>query len=100
MVNEMYLDFIELVYFVDDVECIYVFGKLVVVIGIENGYVIGIDFVFFEEYYEFGVCYIMFLYGGHNDISDFVRLCLEFGDEELEYDGISVFGEQVIVEMN
>ena len=100
MTDEMYPDLIELAYSADDVERIRASGKLVAVIGIENGYVIGTDLSLLERYHELGARYITLSHGGHNDISDSSRPRPEFGDEESEHGGISEFGERVIAEMN
>jgi membrane dipeptidase len=100
MAEEMYPDIIELAYTADDVERIHASGKLVAAIGIENGYVIGTDLSLLERYHELGARYITLSHGGHNDIADSSRVRPEYGDEESEHDGISVFGEQVIAEMN
>ena len=100
MTDEMYPDLIELAYTADDVERIHASGKLVAAIGIENGYVIGKDLSLLERYHALGARYITLSHGGHNDIADSSRVRPEYGDEESEHDGISVFGEEVIAEMN
>jgi len=100
MADEMYPGLIELAYSADDVERIHASGKLVALIGIENGYVIGKDLSLLKRYYELGARYMTLSHGGHNDIADSSRPRPELGDEESEHDGISAFGERVIAEMN
>jgi membrane dipeptidase len=100
MTDELYPDLIEFAYSADDVERIRASGKLVATIGIENGYVIGTDISLLARYHELGARYITLAHGGHNDIADSSRPRPEFGDAESEHDGISVFGEEVIAEMN
>lgn len=100
MTDEMYPELIELAYSADDVERIHASGKLVALIGIENGYVIGKDLSLLERYYELGARYITLAHGGHNDIADSARPRPEFGDDEAEHRGISAFGKSVIGEMN
>ena len=99
MTNEMYPELIELAYSANDVERIHTSGKLVAAIGIENGYVIGTDLSLLEKYYELGARYMTLAHSGHNDISDSSQPRPQFGDSELEHDGISQFGEKVIDEM-
>ena len=100
MTDEMYPDQIELAYTADDVERIDKSGKLVALIGIENGYVIGKDLALLERYHELGARYITLAHGGHNDIADSSTPRENLGDGDTEHDGVSEFGEAVIAEMN
>ena len=100
MTDEMYPDQIELAYTADDIERIASSGKLVAAIGIENGYVIGTDLSLLETYHELGARYITLAHGGHNDIADSSTPRGALGDSDSEHDGISPFGEEVVVEMN
>ena len=102
MAEEMYPDEIEIAYRADDVERIIGEGKLVAAIGIENGYPIGTDLGNVQEFYDLGGRYITLSHGGHNQICDSStpRLPPRGNDEEVEHDGISEFGEQVVAEMN
>ena len=100
MAGEMYPDLIELAYTPGDVERIHAEGKLVAVIGIENGYVIGRDLSTLQRYHELGARYVTLAHNGHNDIADSAQPRMDLGDAESEHDGISEFGEQVIAEMN
>jgi membrane dipeptidase len=98
MAEEMYPEEIEIAYRADDVERIIGEGKLVAAIGVENGYPIGTDLGNVEEFYNLGGRYITLSHGGHNQLCD--SSTPRGNDEEVEHDGISEFGEQVIAEMN
>ena len=100
MTDQMYSDQIELAYTSEDVSRIAASGKRVAAIGIENGWVIGQDLGLIEEYHRLGARYITLAHNGHNDISDSASPNPELGDTVSEHGGISVFGEQVIAEMN
>ena len=100
MTEEMYPARIELAHSADDVELIAAQGKLVAVIGIENGYVIGQDLSLLGDYYTRGARYITLAHNGHNDIADSATPRPRLGDSEAEHDGVSAFGETVIAEMN
>lgn len=100
MADTLYPAEIELAYSAADVTRIHDSGKLVAVIGIENGFVIGKNLSLLERYYQLGVRYITLAHGGHNDIADSSTPRDRLGDEEEEHGGISAFGEEVIAEMN
>jgi membrane dipeptidase len=78
----------------DDVQRIHDEGKLVTVIGIENGYVIGNDISLIRTYYDLGARYMTLAHTSHNDIAD------SSNPPEPEHNGLSTFGEQVVAEMN
>jgi len=83
-----------------DVLDIHGSGRKVAVIGIENGYVIGKDLSLVAEYYERGARYMTLAHVGHNDISDSSMPRLDLGDAPAEHGGLSVFGRDVVKEMN
>ena len=89
MTDEMYPDRVEMAYTADDVERIYKSGKMVALIGIENGYVIGKDLALLERYHELGARYITLAHGGHNDIADSSTPRDNLGDGPSEHDGVS-----------
>lgn len=93
-------DRIELAQTADEVERIHAEGKLVALIGIENGYVIGKDLSLLEKYRELGARYITLTHNGHNDIADSCNPNPAFGDEVEEHGGLSEFGREVVAEMN
>jgi len=100
MTNELYPERIELAHSVADVRRIRKAGKLVALIGIENGFVIGKDLSLLKTYYDLGGRYISLAHVGHNDIADSSSANPDNGDEEAEHDGVSEFGREVIAEMN
>jgi len=87
-------DQIEIAYHPDDVQRIHDAGKLVTVIGMENGYVIGSDLSLLATYYELGGRYMTLAHTTHNDIADSAN------PPEPEHNGLTPFGEQVVAEMN
>lgn len=84
----------------DAAERIHAEGKLVALIGIENGFVIGKDLSLLETYRELGARYVTLAHNGHNDIGDSTNPRADLGDVEAEHGGISEFGREVIAEMN
>ncbi len=83
-----------------DVERIHADGKLVALIGIENGFVIGTDLSLLETYRELGARYVTLAHNGHNDICDSTNPRADLGDADEEHGGLSDFGRDVIREMN
>ncbi|MDR2472747.1 MAG: gamma-glutamyl-gamma-aminobutyrate hydrolase family protein [Tannerella sp.] len=78
----------------DEFAAIKASGKKAVFIGIENGYAIGKDITNLEKYLKMGVMYITLCHSYDNDICDTST------HSNLEWDGLSPFGEEVIREMN
>ena len=68
-------------------------GKKAIMLGIENGYAIGLDISNVERFRRRGVVYMTLCHNGNNDICGSAR----YNDENL---GVSAFGEKVIKEMN
>lgn len=77
----------------DDVNLYKRSGKKVVMRGIENGYAIGKDIANVRRYRDMGVVYMTLCHNGDNDICDSARGNGEHG-------GLSVFGQEVVKEMN
>jgi len=100
MAEDMYPGRIELAYSADEVERIVASGKLVACIGVENGFAIGKDVGLLKKYHDLGARYMTLAHNGHNDIADSANPREDLGDGETEHGGISLFGEQVIAEMN
>jgi membrane dipeptidase len=94
MAEQQCPDQIEIAYHPDDVQRIHDAGKLVTVIGIENGYPIGNDLTLIQEFYDRGGRYMTLAHTSHNDIADSAN------EDEPEHGGLSEFGEQVVAEMN
>jgi Zn-dependent dipeptidase, microsomal dipeptidase homolog len=68
-------------------------SKKAILLGIENGYAIGKDLANVERFKNMGVSYITLCHNGSNDICDSAR-------GEVEWNGLSPFGKEVIGEMN
>jgi len=98
MAGQLCPDQIGLAQTADDVERIAASGRLVTVIGIENGYVIGKDLALLRRYRELGARYMTLAHTAHNDIADTATPSAD--GPASEHDGVSAFGEQVIAEMN
>ncbi len=100
MADTMYPDRIQIAYSADDVRRIHKEGKLVALIGIENGYVIGKDLSLIEDYYKRGARYMTLTHFGNNDIGDSSIPRPDLGDKGPEWGGLSPFGKQVVAELN
>lgn len=68
-------------------------GKKSIMMGIENGYAIGLDIRNVEAFRKRGVVYMTLCHNGDNDICDSAR-------GKHEHHGVSTFGADVIHEMN
>ena len=68
-------------------------GKKALMMGIENGYAIGLDLSLIEKFRQRGVVYMTLCHNGDNDICDSAR-------GEAEHGGLSDFGREVVQEMN
>ena len=64
-----------------------------VVLGIENGYAIAKDISNIAKYRDKGVAYMTLCHNGDNDICDSAR-------GNIEHNGLSSFGREVVAEMN
>ena len=89
---------IGLAYSPADVERIHWSGRLVAVIGVENGFVVGKDLSLVSKYHALGARYITLVHAGHNDIAD--SATPRDGEPPAEHNGLSAFGHQVVAEMN
>ena len=80
-----------------DVSRIAQTGREVAVIGIENGYPIGTDLSRVREFYQRGARYMGLAHTGHNQLAD-----SHSGEttKDAPNDGLSMFGRDVIAEMN
>ncbi len=68
-------------------------SKRAIMLGVENGYAIGRDLSNIERLHRRGVVYMTLCHNGDNDICDSARGNAEHG-------GLSVFGREVVREMN
>ena len=98
MAEEMYPDRIGIAYHPEEVRRIHNDGRLVALIGIENGYVIGQDLSLIQDYYRLGGRYLTLAHNGHNDLADSAQP--RTGEPVAEHGGLSALGRQVIEELN
>ena len=68
-------------------------GKRAIFIGVENGYPVGMDISNVEVFYNKGARYITLCHTRNNDICD-------SSTDSTEFNGLSTFGEEVVMEMN
>ncbi len=97
LTKEFAPDEIELALNSADVHRIAASGKKVAMIGIENGYPIGMDLSNVEKFYELGARYMSLSHNGHSQLCD-----SNTGEAEDEWlhNGVSELGKEVIKEMN
>lgn len=97
LVNNYSSDKIGLALNSNDVRKIHNSGKKVAMIGIENGYPIGLDITNVEKFYNRGARYMSLSHNGHSQLCD-----SNTGEEDGVYlhDGLSDLGVEVIKEMN
>jgi membrane dipeptidase len=90
-------DQIELAVTSDDVRRINASGKKIAMIGVENGYPIGLDITNVEKFYNLGARYMSLAHNGHSQLSD-----SHTGEADGVWlnNGLSDLGKEVIVEMN
>jgi len=79
---------------------LYETGRAIAMIGIENGYSIGRDLSVLSDYHAQCARYFGLVHNGHNDIADSAQPSTALGDEPEEHGGLSLFGEQVVRELN
>ena len=97
LVEDFAPDQIELALTSDDVRRINASGKKVAMIGVENGYPIGLDILNVEKFYNLGARYMSLAHNGHSQLSD-----SHTGEADGVWlnKGLSDLGKEVIVEMN
>lgn len=80
-----------------EVKDIHESGKLVAMIGIENGYPIGTDLSNVKIFYDMGARYMSLSHNGHSQLSD-----SNTGEEDgvWLHNGLSELGKEVVSEMN
>jgi len=81
----------------EDVRKIHSSGKKVAMIGIENGYPIGLDIKNVEKFYDLGARYMSLAHNGHSQLSDSNT---GESDDIYLHNGLSELGIEVIKEMN
>ena len=88
---------IELALTSEDARRIASSGKKVAMIGIENGYPVGLDIDNVKKFYDLGGRYMSLAHNGHSQLSD-----SNTGERDgfMLHNGLSPLGEEVIAEMN
>lgn len=100
MTEELYPERIELATSAEDVRRIRAEGKLVALIGLENGFGFGGDLSNVEDYYNRGMRYAGFAHMGHSNFSDSSMARPDLGDVEAEHGGLSELGKGLLAELN
>ncbi|MEM7084889.1 MAG: dipeptidase [Bacteroidota bacterium] len=97
LVNDYAPDEIELATTSEEVRRINSEGKKVAMIGIENGYPVGMDINNVKRFYDLGGRYMSLSHNGHSQLSD-----SNTGEEDdiWLHNGLSDLGKDVIAEMN
>ncbi|MCX7549687.1 dipeptidase [Xanthomarina sp. F2636L] len=97
LVEDLAPDQIELALTSDDVRRIHASGKKVAMIGVENGYPIGLEISNVEKFYNLGARYISLAHNGHSQLCD-----SHTGETKGDWlhNGLSDLGKEVITEMN
>jgi len=88
---------IELALTSNDVRRIVASGKKVAMIGVENGYPVGLDLKNIEKFHQLGARYMSLAHNGHSQLSD-----SHTGEEDdiWLHNGLSDMGKLAIAEMN
>lgn len=97
---ELYPDEIALAYTAAEASAFHAEGKLVAMIGVENGFSIGQDISLIEEFSLRGARYMGLVHNGHNDIGDSAQAQERLNDVSEEHGGLSDYGYQVVEELN
>ena len=97
---ELYPDEIGLASSAAEASALHAEGKLVAMIGVENGFSIGRDISLVEEFRNRGARYMGLVHNGHNDIGDSAQAQQGLNDEVEEHGGLSEYGYRVVEELN
>ncbi|WOD43275.1 dipeptidase [Hwangdonia lutea] len=97
LTNEIAPNDIELATTSDDVRRIHKSGKKVAMIGIENGYPVGLDIKNVKKFYNLGARYMSLSHNGHSQLCDSNT---GEADDVWLHNGLSDLGKEVVKEMN
>ncbi len=100
MTDELYSNRIGLATSADDILRIRGEGKLVALIGVENGFAFGSDLSTVEEYFSRGMRYAGFAHMGHSNFADSSLAREDLGDAPEEHGGLSELGKGLLKELN
>ena len=98
--KDMYPDQIELALTADDVRRISAAGKKVALIGVENGYPMGLDLRLLDQFHDYGARYLGLVHNGHNDLGDSAVPNRRRNEPEEEHGGLTDLGRQVVGRLN
>lgn len=93
-------DLIEFARTADDVKRINGEGKLVALLGVENGFPVGDDPAWVKIFHDAGARYMGFTHFGHNQLADSSNPNPDIGDEAELHGGLSDMGRAMLKEMN
>jgi membrane dipeptidase len=97
LAEKMAPDQIEIARTAADVRRIVKSGKLVALMGVENGYGIGTDVTNVKRFADYGARYLSLAHNGHNQLSDSNT---GEANNEWKWHGVSPLGKQVVAEAN
>jgi membrane dipeptidase len=97
LVDDIAPNAIELALTSEDVRRIDAKGKKVAMIGIENGYPVGLDITNVEKFYKLGARYMSLSHNGHSQLCDSNT---GESDDVWLHNGLSDLGKEVVAEMN
>jgi membrane dipeptidase len=98
MAEQLHPERIEIAYAAADVPRIAARGKLVAIIGVENGFSLGPSLEMLDRYYELGARYVGLVHNGDNDLA---RSAQPRGDDPAGADtGVTELGAAAIARMN
>ncbi len=97
---ELYPEQIGLAYSAAEASAFHAEGKLVAMIGVENGFSIGHDINLVEDFSQRGARYMGLVHNGHNDIGDSAQPQERLNDVSEEHGGLSEYGYRVVEELN
>jgi membrane dipeptidase len=97
LVNELAPDRIELARTAADVRRIAASGKLIALMGMENGYALGEDMGSVQKFAGLGVRYLSLAHNGHSQLSDSNT---GDGNGEYRWNGLSPLGREAVAQAN
>jgi membrane dipeptidase len=103
MAEQLYPERIAIAYTPDDVARIAGSGKLVAMIGVENGYSLGPDLEMLDRYRELGARYVGLVHNGDNDLARSAQPRTELGDaaaSAADDTGVTALGATAIARLN
>jgi membrane dipeptidase len=100
MAEQLYPERIEIAYVAADVPRIAASGKLVAIIGVENGFSLGPNLEMLDRYFELGARYVGLVHNGDNDLARSAQPRTELGDAAEPDTGVTELGATAIARLN